>query len=106
MSAVWQNAACCSRQYSDCVCNTLPLCYCSSAADAKCIGSAAHALQQCITLTTHYCCHCRSNVMLQVRRIDAAKDIAETLSHSRGNVTYLPAGQGSNMLLGLNTGGQ
>eukprot|EP00953_Heterococcus_sp_UTEX-ZZ885_P007493 4534-Heterococcus_DN1.PRE.3 len=44
--------------------------------------------------------------LIEVRRIDAAKDIAETLSHSRGNVTYLPAGQGSNMLLGLNTGGQ
>lgn len=44
--------------------------------------------------------------LIEVRRIDAAKDIAETLSHSRGNVTYLPAGQGSNMLLGLNTTGQ
>tara|TARA_B100000780_G_C21037191_1_gene416011 strand:- start:22 stop:381 length:360 start_codon:yes stop_codon:yes gene_type:complete len=36
---------------------------------------------------------------IQVRRIDTAKEVAETLSRSR-NVTYLPSG--GNMLLGLN----
>lgn len=42
--------------------------------------------------------------LIEVRRIDAAKEIAETLSRSR-NITYLPGGQaGSNMLLGLNAG--
>jgi len=42
--------------------------------------------------------------LIEVRRIDAAKEIAETLAKSR-NVTYLPGGGagGSNMLLGLNT---
>ena len=41
--------------------------------------------------------------LIEVRRIDAAKEIAETLARSR-NVTYLPSsnGGGSNMLLGLN----
>ena len=39
--------------------------------------------------------------VIQVRRIDAAKEIATALAGS-GNVTYLP-GQG-NMLLGLNSG--
>jgi prohibitin 1 len=41
------------------------------------------------------------NGLIEVRRIDAAKDIAETLAKSR-NVTYLPSGGGgggSNMLL-------
>jgi len=38
--------------------------------------------------------------LIEVRRIDAAKDIAESLSKS-GNVMYLPAGQ--QML--LNVGG-
>lgn len=45
--------------------------------------------------------------LIEVRRIDAAKEIAETLARSR-NVTYLPGGGssgGSNMLLGLNTAG-
>lgn len=37
--------------------------------------------------------------VIEVRRIDAARDIAETLSRSR-NITYLPSG--GNMLLGLN----
>jgi len=43
--------------------------------------------------------------LIEVRRIDAAKEIAETLARSR-NVTYLPgsSGGGSNMLLGLNAG--
>lgn len=45
--------------------------------------------------------------LIEVRRIDAAKEVAETLARSRG-VTYLPSGGasggGSNMLLGLNTG--
>jgi prohibitin 1 len=36
------------------------------------------------------------------RRIEASKDIAQTLSQSR-NVTYLPSQNGgSNMLLGIN----
>lgn len=37
------------------------------------------------------------------RRIEASKDIAQTLSQAR-NVTYLPSSAqgGSNMLLGLN----
>jgi len=42
--------------------------------------------------------------LIEVRRIDAAKEIAETLARSR-NVTYLPSSNGgSNMLLGLNAG--
>lgn len=40
--------------------------------------------------------------LIEVRRIDTAKEIAQTLAGSR-NVTYLPSGKGSNMLLGLNT---
>jgi prohibitin 1 len=41
--------------------------------------------------------------MIELRRIEAAKDIAEKLSRSR-SVVYLPGG--NNMLLGLNpTGG-
>lgn len=40
--------------------------------------------------------------LIEVRRIDTAKEIAITLASSR-NVTYLPSGNGSNMLLGLNT---
>ena len=41
--------------------------------------------------------------LIEVRRIDAAKEVAETLSRARG-VTYLPSGGqggGANMLLGL-----
>ncbi|KAG5181204.1 prohibitin complex subunit 1 [Tribonema minus] len=39
--------------------------------------------------------------LIEVRRIDAAKEIAETLANGRG-VTYLPAGQGgANMLLSV-----
>jgi hypothetical protein len=62
-----------------------------------------------VTCTNRYAIHFvhkHTTITSQVRRIDAAKDIAETLASSRGNVTYLPAGQGSNMLLGLGTGGQ
>jgi prohibitin 1 len=40
--------------------------------------------------------------MIEVKRIDAAKEVAETLARSR-NVTYLP-GSGSNLLLNLNGG--
>lgn len=39
--------------------------------------------------------------LIEVRRIDAAKQIATTLSSSR-NVTYLPGGNNSNLLLGIN----
>jgi len=42
-----------------------------------------------------------SPALVELRRIEAAKDIAETLSKSR-NVTYLPSG-GQNMLLNLGT---
>ena len=38
--------------------------------------------------------------LIELRRIEAARDIASTLSKSR-NVVYLPAGN-SNMLLGIN----
>lgn len=38
--------------------------------------------------------------LIELRRIEAARDIAGTLSKSR-NVVYLPSG-GPNMLLGLN----
>jgi prohibitin 1 len=38
--------------------------------------------------------------MIELRRIEAARDIAATLSKSR-NVTYLPGGNNSNMLIGL-----
>ena len=44
-----------------------------------------------------------SPALVELRRIEAAKDIAETLSKSR-NVTYLPSG-GQNMLLSLGTAG-
>lgn len=41
--------------------------------------------------------------LIEVRRIDTAKEIALTLATSR-NITYLPTGGGNtNMLLGLNT---
>ncbi|CAM9809171.1 unnamed protein product [Discosporangium mesarthrocarpum] len=41
--------------------------------------------------------------LIEVRRIDTAKEIAETLAASR-NVTYLPGGNGgANMLLGINS---
>ena len=41
--------------------------------------------------------------IIELRRIEAAKDIASTMSKS-GNVVYLPSG--GNMLLGLNSGGR
>lgn len=41
--------------------------------------------------------------LIEVRRIDTAKEIATTLARSR-NVTYLPSSGGSNILLGLNPG--
>ena len=39
--------------------------------------------------------------MIELRRIEAARDIASTMSRS-GNIVYVPGGQ--NMLLGLNPG--
>ena len=39
--------------------------------------------------------------MIELRRIEAAKDIAEKMARSR-NVVYLPSG--TNMLMGLGTG--
>lgn len=39
--------------------------------------------------------------LIELRRIEAAKEIAGTLSRSR-NVVYLP--NGNNMLIGLNPG--
>ena len=41
------------------------------------------------------------NGLIEVRRIDTAKDVAAILGKSRGNVTYLPGGDKSNVLLGL-----
>lgn len=43
--------------------------------------------------------------LIEVRRIDASKEIAETLSKSR-NVSYLPTGNGANMLLNISTADQ
>lgn len=40
------------------------------------------------------------SALIEIRRIDAARDIAEILSRSR-NITYLPGGQNSGLLLGL-----
>ncbi|CAM9634680.1 unnamed protein product [Choristocarpus tenellus] len=40
--------------------------------------------------------------LIEVRRIDTAKEIAETLASSR-NITYLPGSGGANMLLGINS---
>jgi len=39
--------------------------------------------------------------LIEVRRIDTARQIADTLSHSR-NVTYLPSSEGSNILMAIN----
>ena len=47
----------------------------------------------------------KSPALVELRRIEAAKDIADTLSRSR-NVTYLPSGGGQNMLLGLGATGR
>ncbi|KAI8813442.1 band 7 family-domain-containing protein [Cladochytrium replicatum] len=41
------------------------------------------------------------NGHIELRRIEASKEIAETLSNGK-NVTYLPSGGGNNVLLGLN----
>lgn len=41
------------------------------------------------------------NALIELRRIEAAREIAGTLAKSR-NVVYLPSG--NNMLLGLNPG--
>jgi prohibitin 1 len=38
--------------------------------------------------------------LVELRRIEASKDIAETLANSR-NITYLPGGKGSNLLLNI-----
>jgi len=42
------------------------------------------------------------NGLIEVRRIDAAREVAEVLCRSRG-LTYLPGGNNSNMLLGVNS---
>lgn len=39
--------------------------------------------------------------LIEVRRIDAAKEVALTLSRSK-NITFLPSGKNTNMLFGLN----
>jgi len=40
--------------------------------------------------------------LIEIRRIDAALSVAETLSHSSGNVVYLPSSSnGSNLLLNI-----
>lgn len=41
--------------------------------------------------------------LIEVRRIDTAREVAQILSKSRGNVTYLPGGDKSNVLLGLDS---
>merc|ERR1711924_121798 len=41
-----------------------------------------------------------SPALVEMRRLETAKDIADTLSRSR-NVTYLPSGGGQNLLLSL-----
>jgi prohibitin 1 len=38
--------------------------------------------------------------LIELRRIEASKDIAGTLAHAK-NVTYLPNQKGNNMLLNL-----
>jgi len=43
------------------------------------------------------------SALIEIRRIDAARDIADILSKSR-NITYLPGGQNSGLLLGLTAG--
>ena len=61
--------------------------------EAEAAATISKALEQC------------GSGLIEVRRIDAAREVAETLSRARG-VTYLPSGGdkgGSNMLLGLNT---
>ena len=43
--------------------------------------------------------------LIEVRKIDTAKEVATTLAKGRGNIVYLPSGgdKGSNMLLGVDT---
>lgn len=41
------------------------------------------------------------NGLIEVRRIDTAKEVAALVSKSRGNITYLPGGDKSNVLLGV-----
>jgi prohibitin 1 len=41
------------------------------------------------------------NGLIEVRRIDTAKEVAALISKSRGNITYLPGGDKSNVLLGV-----
>lgn len=43
--------------------------------------------------------------IIELRKIEAAKEIAATMSRSR-NVAYLPGGNGQPMLLNMNVGGQ
>jgi len=43
--------------------------------------------------------------LLQVRRLDAAREIAGTLAEGRGNVTYVPGGNGSTGQPGKQSGG-
>jgi prohibitin 1 len=43
--------------------------------------------------------------IIELRKIEAAKEIAATMSRSR-NVAYLPGGRGQPMLLNMNVGGQ
>jgi prohibitin 1 len=45
--------------------------------------------------------------LIELRRIEAARDIAETMAKG-GNVVYLPGGGagGNNLLLGINPGGR
>jgi prohibitin 1 len=39
--------------------------------------------------------------LIDVRRVDAARDVAQLIAKGRGNITYLPGGQGNNVLLGV-----
>ena len=45
-----------------------------------------------------------SPALVELRRLEAAKDIADTLARSR-NVTYLPSGGGQSLLLSLGQAG-
>jgi prohibitin 1 len=39
--------------------------------------------------------------LIELRRIEAAREVARTLSGSK-NIVYLPGGNGNNMLIGVN----
>jgi prohibitin 1 len=41
------------------------------------------------------------NGFIEVKRIDTAKEVAVLISKSKGNITYLPGGDKSNVLLGV-----